>query len=60
LYRDNVTKLNCILDEEVGILLREVVEVESSAGWVPFVEENGGVLVFAVVVEKGNINARVL
>ena len=52
-------ELNSI-PKKFGLLLREVVEVESSARWVPFIEEDGRVLTFAVVVEMGDIDAPVL
>ena len=51
--------MNCI-PQEIGLSLREVVEVESSACRVSFVEEIGRVLVLAVVVEKVDIDAPVL
>ena len=57
-YGVDIIKLNCI-PHEVGLLIRQVIEVESSAGWVPFVEENGGVFEIPVVIEKGNIYASV-
>jgi hypothetical protein len=48
-------ELDC-MPKKVGFLVWEIFEVESSAGWVPFVEEDGRVLIFAVVVEEGNVD----
>ena len=48
------------MPQEVGFFLREVVEVESPAGRVPFVEEDWRMLVFTIVVEKGDIYSPVL
>jgi hypothetical protein len=41
------------------MLLREVVQVESSASWVPFIELNRRVMVFSAVVKKDDIDAHV-
>ncbi len=52
-------KLSCI-PLKFGVLVEELVEVESSAGWVPFEQVDGGLLVVAVVIDEGYVNARVL
>ena len=58
-YGIYAVRLDCIPDK-VGFSLREVVEVESPASRVPFVEEEGRMMVSTVVVEQGDIYFLVL
>ena len=51
--------LDCI-PQEVSCCVWEAFEVEAPTGWVPFVEEDGRVLIFAIVVEEGDVDPSVM